>query len=105
MSDSRYRLSIAAEVELDEILEYIRKRNRRGAENVYRKMRSTFERLGDFPLSGSIRPWLTDRAVRFASVFKYQIVYVPEPASVHILHIYHGARDIRQLLDEAHDLP
>jgi plasmid stabilization system protein ParE len=50
------------------------------------------------PQMGHKREDLTDRPVRFWSVFSYLVVYDPVSSPLAVIAILHGARDVEELL-------
>ena len=50
------------------------------------------------PEARHAREHLTDRAVKFWSVFSYLVVYDPASVPLTVLAVLHGARDVGQLL-------
>jgi toxin ParE1/3/4 len=50
------------------------------------------------PGIGHTRDDLTDRALKFWSVYSYLVVYDPESRPLTIVAVLHGARDIGELL-------
>jgi hypothetical protein len=50
------------------------------------------------PQMGHKREDLTDRPVRFWSVFSYLVVYDPVSSPLAVIAILHGALDVEQLL-------
>jgi toxin ParE1/3/4 len=55
-------------------------------------------RLAETPGIGHTRQDLTDRPVKFWSVYSYLIVYDSESRPLTIVAVLHGARDVEQLL-------
>ena len=57
-----------------------------------------FDQLATTPEIGHTREDLTDRPVKFWSVYSYLIVYDPASAPLAIIAVLHGARDVEQFL-------
>ena|ERR1700722_4359655 len=59
--------------------------------------------LADGPLRGHTRPELTPRPLRFWTLSRYPnytIVYQPESATIQIVAVLHGKRNIRSILKQ-----
>lgn len=55
-------------------------------------------KLAERPGIGHTREDLTDRPVKFWSVYSYLLVYDPESRPLTIIAVLHGARDVAELL-------
>lgn len=63
---------------------------------------TTMGKLGQNPFMGRARAFPRNRiqglrSFRVEGFDKYIIFYLPSPEAVHILHVYHGARDLDAL--------
>ena len=96
---ARANLSNGAQAELEEILGYIAEDNPQAAEALLERMNATFRRLAERPLSGRAREEF-GRSLRSAPVGDYLIFYRPMEDGVQILHVVHGARNLRKILGE-----
>jgi plasmid stabilization system protein ParE len=89
----RIRVSKAAERELDKIFVYWAQRA--GVEVADRLIDSIEERfvvLGDFPDAGRKSDEIAPGVFRFPAG-KYLIYYRKVRSMIHVLHVFHGARD------------
>ena len=68
------------------------------ADGVLAKLREAMDLIGEEPEAGHLREDLTQRPVRFWSVFRYLIVYNPASKPVEVLRVFHGAMDIESRL-------
>jgi plasmid stabilization system protein ParE len=55
-------------------------------------------RLAEQPGMGHARTDLTERPLKFWSVFSYLIVYEPDAAPLRIIAVMHAARDVESVL-------
>ena len=67
-----------AEIDLDEIWEYISAENARAADRVIADIRQALDNLVPFPHQGHRRTDLTNRPLRFTRVRDYLIAYAPD---------------------------
>ena len=95
----RYILAPSGRDDLDAIWLYIAKDNPVAATRVEQELIAAMRHLGQHPFSGHRREDLTDKPVRFWSVYSYIIVYDHAVSPVHILRILSGYRDVKQLLE------
>lgn len=91
-----YRLSPEARDQVDAIGAFIAQDSVDAALKVYDALEEAFERIADNPEIGHTREDLTDRPVKFWSVFSYLVVY--DPARDPLITVVHGARDVEQIL-------
>jgi len=56
------------------------------------------EKIAERPGIGHTREDLTDRALKFWSVYSYLVVYDPESRPLTIVAVLHGARDVGEML-------
>ena len=89
-----YKLMPEAEQDLTDIVDRIALDSPRNALKVFDKIHAAARLLADMPLMGHTREDVTDKPVRFWSVYKYLIVYRPERKPLEILRIIHGMRDL-----------
>lgn len=97
----RYQLTPAAEADLGEIFDYIRRDSPDAARRVLVRVREAMRRLAEFPGIGHVREDLADKSLRFWPVYSYLIVYRPESRPLQIIRVLHGARDVRQILERS----
>jgi antitoxin ParD1/3/4/toxin ParE1/3/4 len=95
---ARYVLTPEAQAHIDEIGAYIEGDNVDAALKVYDALEEAFGLLAERPGLGHSREDLTDRPLRFWSVFSYLVVYDPESRPLTIVAVLHGARDVEKLL-------
>ena len=84
-----------AEVDLDEIWEFIAKDNPAAADRVIEDIVGDLEGLVSAPRIGHSRPDLTSRPLRFWSVRNYLIAYAPEEKTLWVIAVIHGSRSPR----------
>lgn len=95
---SRYTLTASAEADITDIVQFIAARD--GEQRAYRvhdTFIEAFERLGESPRIGKIRPDLTEETVRWWPVSSFLVVYDAERSPIDILRVIHGARDLPEL--------
>jgi len=95
---SRYVLSVAAELDLDSIWDYIAQDNLEGADRWIGRLFDGFEMLAQTPGLGHKREDLTSLPILFWTVGAYAILYRTRDECVDIVAITHGARDIPRFL-------
>jgi plasmid stabilization system protein ParE len=93
-----YVLTPEAQAHIDEIGSHIAQDNVDAALKVYDAFEKAFGLLAQRPGLGHSREDLTDRPLRFWSVFSYLVVYDPESRPLTIIAVLHGARDVEKLL-------
>jgi len=93
-----YVLSTGAELDLDEIWEYIANDNINAADRWIDKLFDAFEVIARNPGIGHKRQDLTGYPVLFWPVGAYLILYRIQPAQVEIVAVTQGARDIPSFL-------
>ena len=91
-------LSTSAEMDLDEIWEYIALDNIRAADRWVAKLFEAFEALAQNPGMGHKREDLTAHPILFWPVGAYLILYRVRKKRVEIVAVTQGARDIPSLL-------
>jgi plasmid stabilization system protein ParE len=95
---SGYSLSVDADVDLDDIWEYIAKDNIDAADRWIEKLFDAFEALGQTPRMGHRREDLTSYPVLFWPVGSYLVIYRAERRPIEIVAITQGSRDIPAFL-------
>ena len=93
-----YVLSADAELDVDEIWEYIAGDNLDAADRWIGQLFDAFEALGQSPSMGHRREDLTPYPVLFWPVGAYLIIYRAEPRPVEIVAVTQGSRDIPAFL-------
>jgi plasmid stabilization system protein ParE len=93
-----YVLSVAADLDLDEIWEYIAADNIGAADRWIERLFDAFEALARAPGMGHKREDLTDYPVLFWPVGSYLIIYRAEHRPVEIVAVTQGSRDIPAFL-------
>ena len=98
---AKYRISRPARRDLDEIWDeiFIHSQSTDVADKVLRKFFETFDLLGDQPGIGHRREDLTDRNLKFWTLYQYLVAYVPDSSPLEIVAVIHGARNVATLLD------
>lgn len=86
--------------DLSGIRDYIHRNNPTAAKKEAKRIRNSVERLARFPLSG--RSLKVISLVREVVSGNYRIFYLPVGREIRILRIYHGSRDVKDLLDAYH---
>jgi plasmid stabilization system protein ParE len=93
-----YVLSTGAELDLDEIWEYIALDNLRAADRWIGKLFDAFDALAQNPGMGHKREDLTAYPILFWPVGAYLILYRVQSNRIEIVAVTHGARDIPTFL-------
>jgi len=93
-----YVLSVDADLDLDEIWEYIAVDNVDAADRWIGKLFGAFEALARTPGIGHKREDLTDYPVAFWPVGSYLIIYRAEHRPIEIVAVTQGSRDIPAFL-------
>lgn len=94
----RFVLTEQAEVDVDEIWEYIAENNIDTADRIREQLYAAMQKLADMPGMGHLRLDLADERHRFWVVRPYVIVYRPDTHPLQIIRVLHGAQDIERLL-------
>jgi plasmid stabilization system protein ParE len=92
---SGFILHPEANIDLDDIWEFIAEDNPDAADRVREEIYETIRGLVPFPHQGHRRPDLTTRPVRFTTVRDYLIAYAPDEKPLLILAVIHGSRSPR----------
>jgi plasmid stabilization system protein ParE len=93
-----YVLGTGAELDLDEIWEYIAHDNIDAADRWVAKLLDAFDALARTPRMGHKREDLTEYPVLFLPVGAYLIIYRVQSEIVEIVAVTQGARDIPSFL-------
>lgn len=96
------RIRLRAELDLDELIEWIADRDERAAVRFHVRVRETIERIGRFPELASRVVTRKGRQLRLETVKRYPryvIVYQFSDTEVEILRIVRGSRNLNELLD------
>ena len=94
----RYQLTASAKADVERLAEFIGKDSVDGALRVLSALEEAFEQLAAGPGIGHTRKDLTDRPVKFWSVYSYLVVYDPASSPLTVIAVLHGARDVAQIL-------
>jgi plasmid stabilization system protein ParE len=95
---SGYVLSVDADLDLDEIWEYIVADSIDAADAWIQKLFAAFEALGRSPGMGHKREDLTGHPLLFWPVGSYLIIYRAERSPMEIVAVTRGSRDIPAFL-------
>jgi plasmid stabilization system protein ParE len=95
---TRYVLSVDADLDLDDIWEYIARDNIDAADRWIARLFDAFEALGRTPGMGHTREDLTAHPVRFWAVGAYLVIYRAERRPIEIVAVTQGSRDIPAFL-------
>ena len=95
---NNYILSVDADVDLDDIWEYIAADSVDAADRWIGKLFDAFEALGHTPGMGHRREDLTSYSVLFWPVGAYLIIYRAERRPIEIVAVTQGSRDIPSFL-------
>ena len=97
---NRYVLSVAAELDLDSIWEYIAQDNLNAADRWIGRLFDAFETLAKTPGMGHKREDLTAASILFWPAGAYLILYRIRDEWVEIVAVTQGARDIPAFLSQ-----
>lgn len=97
---SRYVLSVDAELDLNQVWEYIARDNVDAADRWTAKLFDAFESLARTPGMGHGRPDLTDLPVLFWPVGAYLVLYRKQQDFIEIVAVTQGARHIPAFLSQ-----
>jgi antitoxin ParD1/3/4/toxin ParE1/3/4 len=95
-----YRLTERAEADVEAIAAFIATDSIDAAVKVVLAFEDAFVLLGSRPGIGHAREDLTDRPLKFWSVYSYLVVYDPAAAPLTIVAVLHSARNVAQILTE-----
>ena len=99
----RYQLTEPAQRHVEDIGAFIAQDSVEAALKVLDALEAAFELLADQPGIGHTREDLTEKPVKFWSVYSYLIVYDPATRPLTVLAILHGARDLTRVLKAPSD--
>lgn len=88
-----YRFHPEAEIDLDEIWEYIATDSIDAADRVSTGIEQVLQKLVQFPHTGHRRADLTSRPLRFVRVWDYLIAYAADEKPIWVIAVMHGHRD------------
>ena len=98
---SGFTFSNEADADLRGIWDYIAARNEDAALRVKEAILDACDMLAANPTFGHFRRNLTELPVRIHTVMKnYLIIYEPDTNPLVIVRVLHGARDVRELLED-----
>jgi toxin ParE1/3/4 len=92
-----YRLSRAADTDLDHIWSHIAAHSPKNADAVEQRLHEAMELLARFPGAGHSRKDVKNPAYRFWNVYDFVIAYRTRGRSVIVVRVLHGRRDFRRL--------
>jgi plasmid stabilization system protein ParE len=95
---SRFVFTEEAETQLLEILDYLADEGQSAAVRVRDAIYDAVGKLAERPGIGHTREDLTDRPLRFWTVYAYLLVYDPASRPLTIVAVLHSARDVELLL-------
>jgi plasmid stabilization system protein ParE len=95
-----YRLTERAEADVEAIADFIAADNIDAAVKVVLALEDAFVLLALRPGIGHSREDLTERPLKFWSVYSYLVVYDPAGEPLTIVAVLHGARDVAQILKD-----
>lgn len=97
---SKYVLGIPAELDLDEIWEYIAEDNIESADRWVGRLFDAFEAIARNPGIGHTRQDLTAHPILFWPVGAYLVLYRARKEKVEIIAVTQGSRDIPSFLKQ-----
>jgi toxin ParE1/3/4 len=95
----RVVLSNQAEIDLEEIGDYIAADSPARAMSFVREVRNHFERIAKAPLAYPQRPELGE-GVRSCTHGNYLILFIPDEREIFVARVVHGRRDLGALLSD-----
>jgi plasmid stabilization system protein ParE len=95
-----YRLTDRAEADVEAIADFIAADSIDAAVNVVLALEDAFVPLASRPSIGHARADLTDRPLKFWSVYSYLVVYDSASGPYTIVAVLHGARDVAHIMKE-----
>ena len=94
----RYQLTPRAQRNVEQITDFIAEDSVEAALRVHDALEEAFRHLADMPAMGHTREDLTERPVKFWSVYSYLVVYDTASSPLTIIAVLHGARNVEHLL-------
>jgi antitoxin ParD1/3/4 len=95
---SRFVLTLRAELDLNEIWDYIAQDSVEQADRVADELQKAMGTLADNPGIGHLREDWADNRHRFWPVYSYIIMYRPSTTPLQILRVVSGYRNLANLL-------
>jgi len=95
-----YRLTARAEADVEAIVDFIADDSVDAAVKVVRALEDAFGLLASRPGIGHVRQDLTERPLKFWSVYSYLVVYDPNGDPLTIVAVLHGARNVAEILKD-----
>jgi plasmid stabilization system protein ParE len=97
-----YRLTPAADADLDELWQYIALQSgTTAADRLEAELHDAMLRLAQAPGIGHAREDLADETLRCHPVHRYLVVYRPATDPIQIVRVLHGARDVEAIFRSA----
>lgn len=100
LNGAPFRLTLEADSQLGEILEFIAQDSEAAAVRVRHALYEALAMLATMPEIGHSREDFTERPLKFWSVYSYLLVYDPATEPLAVVAVLHGARDVSRLLEE-----
>jgi len=95
-----YRLAERTEADVEAIADFIAGDSVDAAVKIVLALEDAFVLLASRPGIGHVRQDLTDRPLKFWSVYSYLVVYDPDRDPLTIVAVLHGARNVAEILKE-----
>jgi len=95
-----YRLTERAEADVEAIADFIAGDSVDAAVKVVLALEDAFGLLASRPGIGHVRLDLTERPLKFWSVYSYLVVYDPSGDPLTIVAVLHGARNVAEILKD-----
>lgn len=96
---SSFKISHQALQDIENIWNYIAKKNPQAADNLFDRLRTKFPQLAKFPQMGRTRFDLAP-SLRCFLVANYLIFYRPIEQGIEIVRILHGSQDIEAMFTD-----
>jgi plasmid stabilization system protein ParE len=91
---ARFRLTPAADRDIQAIWDYIARDSSDAADRVLMEPYDTLVWLTKYPQAGHTRHDISNRSFLFWTVGNYQVIYRRSPEEIEILAVLHASRDI-----------
>ena len=95
-----YRVTPEAIADIQDIWSYIAKSSTSAANRVEDEIFAAFSMLGADAAVGHYRLDLADKLVRFWTIYSYVIAYLADRDPIRTLAVFHGRRDLPNLIQE-----